>query len=403
MSGLAGTGGVYSVAVMKSESDPERSQAKRTAPRQAVRRARAAGDVLITDGGDGQNRSALAAVRALGAAGYRAVVTVSGSDSLAAASRHCSRRVTVPAVGDDRYVAAVRAEVASREYVCVLPASDAALVALAAEGMDLVDKAKLAERAAAAGLDVPPGRLFATAELLLAAAGELDYPVVVKSSLKTSSGQRPARVVDSASALTTLTGIAGPFIVQRFIDGAMHAIAGVMWDGRLVAAVHQEHVRIWPAECGDASAARTTEADRELESSVAALLAGYNGIFQAEFVGSTLLDINPRVYASLPLAAAAGANLAGLYCELRRGGPAPRTTLRARTGVEYRWLEGDVRHLYGRWRGGDMSAWSAMSALAAGTTWRAISLDPAPVVVRARYAVRRLAARREGAASLPNA
>jgi predicted ATP-grasp superfamily ATP-dependent carboligase len=373
--------------------EPVPGRAQRTALRLALRRARAAGEVLVTDGGDGQNRSALEAVRALGAAGYRAVVTVSGRGSLAAASRHCSRRVAVPAVGDGRYAAAVRAELESRDYVCVLPASDAALVALAADGVELVDKAKLAERAAAAGLDVPPGRTFPTPELLLAAADELDYPVVVKSSLKAISGQRPARVVRSATALTELTGVPGPFIVQRFIDGPMHAVAGVMWEGRLVAAVHQEHFRIWPAQCGDASAARTTEPNGDLESSVAALLSGYTGIFQAEFVGSRLLDVNPRVYASLPLAVAAGANLPALYCELRRGGRIPRTPLRARTGVEYRWLEGDARHLAARWRGGDMSARSAMSALAAGATWRPTGPDPVPVMVRGRYVAGRLATR----------
>ena len=45
--------------------------------------------VLVTEGGDGQSRAAVAAVRALAADGYRPAVTEYDGLSLAGASRHC--------------------------------------------------------------------------------------------------------------------------------------------------------------------------------------------------------------------------------------------------------------------------------------------------------------------------
>jgi hypothetical protein len=54
--------------------------------------------VLVSEGGYGASRAAVAAVRALAGAGYRAAVTETNGRSLAGASRACARRVTVPRV-----------------------------------------------------------------------------------------------------------------------------------------------------------------------------------------------------------------------------------------------------------------------------------------------------------------
>jgi hypothetical protein len=71
------------------------------------------------------------------------------------------------------------------------------------------------------------------------------------------------------------------------------------------------------------------------------LLSDYDGIFMAELRGDYLLDLNLRIYASLALATRAGANLPKIYCDLLRGESVD--FIRARPGVFYRWLDGDVR------------------------------------------------------------
>ena len=340
--------------------------------------------VLVVDGSAGQNRSAVEAVRALAVAGYRVAVTVSGPDSLAAASRFCSRVVPTPLAGQPGFAAAVRAETTARTYLAVLPASDTAIIGLSAPGQHLVDKDVLAATAAEAGLCVPASRRFDTAQDLLAAADELEYPCVVKAAFKASARQRPAQRIDSAGGLSYLQDETGPFVVQPFLSGEMHSTVGVMWRGRMRAAVHQRHLRLWPPVCGDACAAVTTAPDQQLEEKLERLMADYDGVFQAEFVGPHLLDLNPRVYASLPLATSAGVNLLGIYCALLRGDKVQKQ--RGKACVGYRWWEGDARHFLWRYRQRQPLLSPALRELSDVVRARALQpSDPGPALTRLRY------------------
>jgi hypothetical protein len=340
--------------------------------------------VLVTDGGSGQARSALAAVRALAARGYRPAVTVSGRWSIAAASRHCARRVEVPGVFDPGYADAVRSELAARPYLAVLGASDAALLALGEPVRHLVDKAAIAPRGRRAGLAVPPMQVFGSRDELLASRDLLEYPLVVKPTLSFHSVVR----VDSPEALGRVVVADGPVVVQPYLREALHAVVGVAHHGRFVAAAHQRYLRTWPPDCGTACAAVTVAPDRDLESRLLLLLEGYEGIFQAQFAGPYLLDLNPRVYGSLPLAVAAGANLPAIWCDLLRG--VDPGEVRARPGVFYRWIEGDVRHVATAIRRGSMGLGAALRSLrphrAAAHSTESL-VDPRPMLSRIGYAL----------------
>jgi len=179
-------------------------------------------------------------------------------------------------------------------------------------------------------------------------------------------------------------------MVQPYLREELHALAGVVRDGRLLAAVHQRYFRTWPLDCGTASAAVTIDPDGDLERRVLELLGDYEGIFQAQFAGPYLLDLNPRVYGSLPLAVAAGANLAAVHCRALQGEDVQ--PVRARAGVFYRWLEGDVRNLaqaVRERRAGVLSAlWELRPRKAAAHSTESLR-DPMPMVVRFRFAIRR--------------
>jgi len=103
--------------------------------------------------------------------------------------------------------------------------------------------------------------------------------------------------------------------------------------------------------------------------------------------------VNPRVYASISLAVASGANLVGLYCDLLRGIRVPFT--RARTGVFYRWLEGDIRFVTDRFRKRKITLAQAMGALRPHRhiAWGGPESlrDPGPMLARARFVARRAA------------
>ncbi len=349
--------------------------------------------VLVADLGYEQNRTALVTVRALAAGGNSPALTVSSKWSLAAASKDCRRAVRVPQGGGDAFAEAVHGELARRRYVATLATSDAALLALGAPVGHLLDKRDLARAATACGLSTPPTRCFAGAEELLEASADLEYPIVVKPPL---SRFRPVRLAGPEPLLRTIAdnlGLKdGPLLVQPYLPDPLRAVCGVVWEGRHAAVVHQLYRRTWPPDCGGACAAVTSLPDVELEECLIVLLSGFEGIYMAQFAGERLLDLNPRPYGSLPLAVAAGANLASIYCDLLTGSPAPSEPIRGRPGVAYRWLEGDVRHLAAAVRAGRMPVRAALRGLlrrpgtATSTeSWR----DPKPTVVRLAYGLSR--------------
>lgn len=359
-----------------------------------VRPPRATGArwVLVTDAGDAQARSALAAVRALAAAGYLPAVAASGPYSLAAASRFCRRVVEVPPVDHPKFRATVEAELRSGPYLTILPSSDAALFALDAPVDHLVDKGDLTELAKSAGLPTPPTQVFSSVDEAFAGPQALEFPVVVKPAARRSAVPAPSYLASEPGDLLHASEWNCPILIQPYLREDVHAVCGVAWQGRLVASVHQRYLRTWPTDCGTSSAALTIGADGELEDQLLKLLNGYDGIFQAQLAGPYLLDINPRVYGSLPLAVAAGANLVGVYCRLLAGETVP--PIRARPGVFYRWLEGDLRSLWTAVRRGEISPGTAIGELrphrAAAHSTESLR-DPRPALVRASYAFHRRA------------
>lgn len=347
--------------------------------------------LLITEGGSGESRAALAAVRALARAGHQATVTVAGPRSLAASSRFTSRRVQVPSVhtDPDGYRTAVLDELDRHDYLDVWCCSDAALLALGRPVGDLLDKEHTGRAARAAGLDVPATRMFQNHEALVAARDELPYPVAVKPAIKHFLAVR----VDSADHLATAVP-ARPqvrLLVQPWLQDDLRGIIGVFWDGEIVQGAHLRYERVWPYPCGTVSAARSIPADMRLEEALTRLLGDYRGPFHVDLAGTHLLDVNPRVHAATPLALAGGLNLPAAHVALLEGRAVPRRRLRA--GLRFRWEEGDVRSLVRQRRNGTLSRRDVWSGLRprAGTVYSVISItDPVPTFERGRYLLDRL-------------
>ena len=104
--------------------------------------------------------------------------------------------------------------------------------------------------------------------------------------------------------------------------------------------------------CG---AALLVAPDDALVQAAARLLraAGFWGFAQMQFLtarrGPAIIDVNPRLYGSLPLATAAGINLPAVWHAVALGEPVGDTSYRA--GVSYRWLEGELAAAAkGAWR-----------------------------------------------------
>jgi len=278
-----------------------------------------------------------------------------------------------------RFAEEIRRILAAGDYLTLIPTSDVVVRVLGLPSHELLDKAVLEDRAPAAGLRCPPSLRYQTGEEVIGAASDFDYPVVVKAARYHASyrATRPEH-------LDAWRRAEGPLLVQPFIPHPQHSVSGLIWRGCLVASVHQVYLRTWPVDPGGhAAAVVTIEPDRDLEARLVRLLKDHEGPFQAQFRDTYLLDLNPRVSTSLPLAVASGVNLPALYCDLQRGVDVRPAVGRA--GVFYRWLDGDLRSVAWSWRRGRMTTPDALRALRPRrrTVHGPESLtDPGPVLAR---------------------
>jgi predicted ATP-grasp superfamily ATP-dependent carboligase len=143
--------------------------------------------------------------------------------------------------------------------------------------------------------------------------------------------------------------LAAPFVVQRFERAPFVSCTGVVADGRLLALTFSRVARLWPPGAGMHAFSETVAPPDGLPERVRALLGslGWQGIFQLQLLELAdgrlaVIDLNPRVFASIALDADAGANLAAVWCDWLLGrDPAPVT---ARPARRYRWEEGDLCH-----------------------------------------------------------
>ncbi|MGZ4133106.1 MAG: ATP-grasp domain-containing protein [Actinomycetota bacterium] len=332
-------------------------------------------------------RLSLATVRVLAAAGYGVTVVTADPASLAASSRDAARTVHVTPAVPETIAAKARELVDDGTHLTALAASDSLAIALEPWKAAWLDKRELDERARAAGLPVPETTVFEDAEALLAAGNDLPYPVFVKPAMGTVGV--PCR---GPADLRRVRDRTGPLLVQPLLEGALRAIGGVMWDGRLVASVHQRTLRTLPVTGGVATASITTEPDLALEERLAAMLAEVKGIFQVQLLDGYVIDVNLRPFGTVALSARAGANLPAIQCALVEGRRFT-DTVRAKPWVRYRWLEGELRHLAARGVR-NVSPREVLDALLPRTGAASGGVgslrDPRPLVVRVRRAIRPL-------------
>ena len=362
--------------------------------------------VLVT-GGDFPG--ALAAVRSLRHAGFAPWAVASRPSSYVSYSRAPAKVVLAPNVSRSapEFVDIVARACSDVDTAVVIPGTEADLVALvewrhllpesaigipATETLQRVtDKSELAECAVSVGFSTPPTKMINRATL-----EAWNFPYVVKPLRSVvRQGERlsaisAAAVATPSAALRFLDSLGTrDAVAQSLIRGRLHSLAGVMWNGRLLAPVQQVALSVFPRPCGGSAVARTVLVDPSIHERTEQLLRKLNweGIVQLQWLddGSELyvIDVNPRIYGSLALANAAGAPLAVIWTRLLLGLEIEETASKA--DVVYRNFETSLRS------GGRVAAWPLKGRN--GTTNSVFSLsDPAPVlatVLRGARKVRR--------------
>jgi predicted ATP-grasp superfamily ATP-dependent carboligase len=369
------------------------------------------GRILITDA---EERAALAACRGLSAAGYRVTAAACRRPAPTHWSRTCAERVGLPdpRAGTLTFAAGLEERLSRGDYAALIAGSDASLLAISEHRARLepltrlglpppeavqrsVDKVLLLQAAASAGLAAPPSRSCAERSEAAAAAAELGYPVVVKparSFLRSGDGLRQQRVTvadDQPALEEAVRSYTPPFIVQRFEQARFVSSTGVIADGRLLALTTSRVSRLWPPTVGMHTFSETIAPSPRLADDIRALLGelGWEGIFQLQMFERSdgrlsVIDLNPRLFASMTLDQSAGANLAAIWCDWLLGGrPKP---VMARAGYRYRWEEGELCHLAWQVRRARFRAAAAVLVphRRVAHAWFRVG-DPAPLLARA--------------------
>jgi predicted ATP-grasp superfamily ATP-dependent carboligase len=193
---------------------------------------------------------------------------------------------------------------------------------------------------------------------------------------------------DTAALARSVPAFTPPFIVQRFERACFLSCTGVIAEGRLLALTTSRVLRLWPPSAGMHTFSETVAAPSGLADRVRTLLTAleWQGIFQLQMLELAdgrlaVIDLNPRVFASIALDADAGANLAAVWCDWLLGrDPAPVV---AKPSRRYRWEEGDLCHLAWQLRHRRLRA--AVSVLLPHRrvthSWFRVT-DPGPLVAR---------------------
>lgn len=336
--------------------------------------------VLLTEG---EQRATLAVARSLGRAGCEVVVTSASGRSMTGASRYVTADHAVPQVG--------RAPVAHRDAVsrlisrlaieALVPMTDASATVLLGlrrdhprlviplpeteTWMSATDKAGLVELAERTGVPVPR-QVVVTGPEDDAWPGWAAprYPVVVKPHRSVVFDRErlidgPVGIVyDEASArqrLESLPRECFPVLLQERIVGPGRGAFFLTEGGVVVASFAHERLREKPPTGGVSVLRRAAPVRPDILGHSEKLLEAlrWTGVAMVEFkedeaTGTPyLMEINGRFWGSLQLAVDAGVDFPRLLmAQAGLLGPvAPPETDSIRTGVESRWLLGDVDHL----------------------------------------------------------
>lgn len=309
--------------------------------------------VLVTDAGRG---SALATVRALGRAGHTVVTADTAARTVGGASRYARDHGTYPAPEVDGVVATAEAIVAlAAEHAVdiVVPVTDDTIVPLLATGVTLpagcvlatadataVDRAgskvETVHLARSLAVPVPDCEVADGPDLARGCTARLGTPVVVKPDR--------SRVVDGAGRLRrgsvsyawsddeaarAVEAAGQRVLLQRHHPGVGVGLGLVLDHGRPVAMVQHRRIHEVPVSGGASSRRETVALDDDLVGPALDLFSalGWTGAAMAEFKvgpdGPALMELNGRLWGSLPLAVRAGCDIPGHLLAVHRGTALP--------------------------------------------------------------------------------
>jgi predicted ATP-grasp superfamily ATP-dependent carboligase/protein-tyrosine-phosphatase len=349
-------------------------------------RAEADAGVIVTDGDE---RSALAVTRSLGARGIAVFVGAEGRSSLSGVSRHCRAtfRYPSPWTHPDAYAECVLEQARRFGARVVFPMTDIAVETLGEavsraaappvlpipsleQYRALSDKYALMTRAQRLGVPIPETVFVPDGDVEAALGRVRRWPVVVKpgaSLARTGQGwQKTAvRYAHDADQLRTIyresSHLQGPSLLQSRVTGEGQGVFALFNRGRPVALFAHRRLRERPPSGGVSVLRESIPLPEKAKDYALRILqdAGWHGVAMVEFkldaesATPYLMEVNGRFWGSLQLAIDAGVDFPHMLLELATGAQVQVPAAPYRAGVRSRWWLGDLDHLLARLRKSD--------------------------------------------------
>lgn len=328
---------------------------------------------------DAAQRQALVGIRELGRAHLRVGAAECHPGAPAFASRWCAFGEVLPDVAEhrDAFIDALLDLCARHSPQALIPSHDGTIEALRARRAEVeravglalaaeeplavaVDKSRTLALATELGLRIPHGAIVQMASDAPAALDVVGLPAVVKPSRswaqQDGNGQRLSAVPATTrpAALLAIEAVLRDSleaVVQQWLPGDREAVSFIYARGRMWARFAQRTARTAPP-LGGSSVKRESiplpeDITRDAERLVMELdLEGYSEVeFRRDAAGrAALMEINPRLSASVEVAVRAGVPFPRLLYDWASGGPLHEQAS-YRTGVHMRWLGGDLSWL----------------------------------------------------------
>jgi predicted ATP-grasp superfamily ATP-dependent carboligase len=329
-------------------------------------------DALVLDA---HLRQSLVTVRSLGRRGLSVAAVDTAGNVPAFASRWC-QGAFVPAaeVGTEPYLAALEAIVARTRARVLIPSHDGTISLLRRHRARLESRTRVAlanERALAIavskertlavarelGIRVPRTRVVGVVSEVPAALKDIGLPAVVKPNESWLSGDEGrvrvgARLVTTPAeahrAVAELSAFGQTTLFQQVLSGRREAVSFLYAGGEIHARFAQWAQRTAPPLGGESVVRQSIEIPADIgvpaERLVRAIaLDGYSEVeFRRDAAGVPyLMEINPRLSASVEMAVRSGVDFPALLYQWAAGEPI-ETVKGYRTGGWMRHLRGDL-------------------------------------------------------------
>jgi acetolactate synthase-1/2/3 large subunit len=339
-------------------------------------------DALVTSA---EQRSGLAAIRALGSRGLSVLAAGARSNSLGFRSRYAKECCVYPdypawkydEIHQRSFVATIRRVVSDHRIPFVLPVSELETIALDAsreafEGLTrlalaprkslrlALDKRATLSLASELGIPIPESCLPSSVDEALSFARAVGYPIVMKppaargSNLVAADFPFKVRYARNPAELETAlqpfeAGGAFP-VLQEYCSGVCVAQSGLFVDGGFLGVYQHHRAREYPLTGGVASVVVSEHIEPELLSWSRKLLGAmeWEGVVQVEYRvdrntdRAVLLEVNGRCWAPLSAANKLGLNFPYALYRYVMDGVKEKLPERYPEGKRFRFLRGDL-------------------------------------------------------------